>query len=87
MLFTTLPTGYMQDKKLKYLEPGSMVQMVWLDRDHADIAAMDSALDVWGVMANWETDTYKLNREEYPESKARGLRVGTLLVELDGEKS
>ncbi len=83
MLFTTLPIGYMDEKKLKFLEIGDSTQLVWVSREHAEYEAIDSALKVWGVMANWETDTFELDRDEYPGSMARGLMVGALLVELE----
>lgn len=82
MLFTTLPIGYTEGVEFPRIEIGGSVQPVWLSREHAEFDAVDSALEVWGVTASWETDTFKLNREEYPMSKARGLRVSSPLVKL-----
>ena len=81
MLFTVLPVGYMRETPPRINATEALV-LVWLTRDTAEIAAIDMPLEVWGVMASWETDTFELNRDTFPESAAKGLRHSSLLIRL-----
>lgn len=81
MLFTVLPVEYIKETPPRIDATKDLI-LVWQTKDTAELATIDMPLEVWGVMACWESDTFRLNRDTFPESAARGLRHSSLLVRL-----